>query len=107
MIIILNNIYKNHKAPIFVTVGTGGAHDMVLSSLKDFAAEGFDGTFGILNNELKPDQKTLTSTFIENGKKMKVLDELKIIKNKTWIMTNFSYNFFSCNIIYFLHVYLI
>ena len=36
------NIYKNPKGPIFVTVGTGGAHDMTLSSLDDFAAEGVD-----------------------------------------------------------------
>jgi hypothetical protein len=35
-----NNMYKNPKGPIFVTVGIGGAHDMILSSLDDFAAEG-------------------------------------------------------------------
>jgi hypothetical protein len=63
------NTYKNSKGPIFVTVGTGGAHDMLLSSLKDYSAEGIDGTFGILDIILEDDQKTLTGTFIENGKK--------------------------------------
>ena len=74
------NIYKNPKGPVFVTVGTGGAHDMTLSSLDDFAAKGIDGKFGILNIALESDQKTLTGTFIENGKKQKVMDEFKIIK---------------------------
>ncbi|MGI0001335.1 MAG: hypothetical protein ACRD6Q_08905, partial [Nitrososphaeraceae archaeon] len=79
-----NNIFKNPKGPIFVIVGTGGAHDMTLSSLDDFAAKGIEGKFGILDIVLEPDQKTLTGTFIENGKKKKVLDEFKIIKdNKT------------------------
>ena len=76
------NIYKNPKGPIFVTVGTGGAHDMTLSSLDDFAAEGVDGKFGILDITLEPDQKTLTGTFIDNGKKKKVMDEFKIVKDK-------------------------
>jgi hypothetical protein len=75
-----NNMYKNPKGPIFVTVGTGGAHEMILSSLDDFAAKGIDGTFGILDIALESDQKTLTGTFIENGKKKKVMDEFKIIK---------------------------
>ena len=74
------NIYKNPKAPIFVTAGTGGAHEMTLSSLDDFAAKGIDGTFGILDIALEPDQKTLTGTFIENGKKKEVMDEFKIVK---------------------------
>ena len=77
------NIYKNPKGTVFVTVGTGGAHDMVLSSLEDFSAEGIDGTFGILNIALESDQKTLTGTFIENGKKKEVMDEFKIVKDKT------------------------
>jgi len=76
------NIYKNPKGPVFVTVGTGGAHDMTLSSLDDFAAKGIDGKFGILNIALESDQKTLTGTFIENGKKQKVMDEFKIIKDQ-------------------------
>jgi hypothetical protein len=46
---------------------------MLLSSLGDFAAEGIDGNFGILDNSLESDQKTLTGTFIENGKKKKKL----------------------------------
>lgn len=74
------NIYKNPKGTVFVTVGTAGAHDMVLSPLKDFSAEGVDSKFGILDITLEPDQKTLTGTFIENGKKKKVLDEFKIVK---------------------------
>jgi hypothetical protein len=76
-----NNIYKNSKGPIFVTVGTGGAHEMTLSSLDDFAAEGIDGTFGLLDISLESDHKTLTGKFIENGKKKKVMDEFKIIKD--------------------------
>ncbi len=76
------NIYKNQKGTVFVTVGTGGAHEMSLSSLKDFSAEGVDGKFGILNIVLESDQKTLTGTFIENGKKKEVMDEFKIIKDK-------------------------
>ena len=55
---------------------------MTLSSLGDFTAKGIDGTFGILDIALEPDQKTLTRTFIENGKKKEVMDEFKIIKDK-------------------------
>ncbi len=75
------NIYKNPKGTVFVTVGTGGAHDMTLSSKEDFSAEGIDGEFGILNIALENDQKTLTGTFIENGKKKEVKDEFKIVKD--------------------------
>ena len=50
------SIYKNPKGTIFLTVGTGGAHDMSLSSLKDFSAEGFAGEFGILNIQIESDQ---------------------------------------------------
>jgi calcineurin-like phosphoesterase family protein len=74
------NIYKNPKGPIFVTVGTGGAHDMILSSLEDYSAKGIDGTFGILDIALENDGKTLTGTFIENGKKKEIMDEFKIVK---------------------------
>ena len=57
---------------------------MILSSLDDYAAKGVEGKFGILDIELEGDQKTLKASFIENGKKKKVLDEFKIIKdNKT------------------------
>ena len=76
-----NNIYKNPKGTIFVTVGTGGAHDMKLESLEDFSANGFYGKFGILNLELENDENTLSGKFIENGKELKVLDEFKIIKD--------------------------
>jgi hypothetical protein len=77
------NIYENSNGTVFLTVGTGGAHDMVLSSLEDFSAEGIDGTFGILDIALQADQKTLTGTFLENGKKKEVMDEFKIIMDKT------------------------
>jgi hypothetical protein len=76
------NIYKNPKGTIFLTVGTGGAHDMQLSSLKDFSAEGFAGEFGIANIEIENDQTPLSGEFIKNGKKQKILDEFKIIKDK-------------------------
>ncbi|MDW3605215.1 MAG: metallophosphoesterase [Nitrososphaeraceae archaeon] len=75
------NIYKNPKGTIFLTVGTGGAHDMQLSSLKDFSAEGVAGEFGILNIQIESDQTPLIGQFIENGKKQKIADEFKIIKN--------------------------
>ena len=76
-----NNIFMNPKGTIFVTVGTGGAHDMTLSSLDDYSAKGLDGDFGVLDLVLEDDQKTLKGSFIENGKKKKVLDEFKIIKD--------------------------
>ena len=75
------SIYKNPKGTIFLTVGTGGAHDMQLSSLKDFSAEGIAGEFGILNIQIESDQTPLIGQFIENGKKQKIADEFKIIKN--------------------------
>jgi hypothetical protein len=74
------NIYKNPNGTIFLTVGTGGAHDMQLSSLKDFSAEGIAGDFGILNIEIDNDQTPLSGEFIKNGKKQKILDEFQIIK---------------------------
>jgi hypothetical protein len=77
------NLYESPKGTVFVTVGTGGSHDMILSSLEDFSEEGIDGTFGILDIALQADQKTLTGTFIENGKKKEVMDEFNIVKNKT------------------------
>lgn len=74
------NTYKNPKGPIFATAGTGGAHDMILSSLEDYSAQGIDSTFGILDITLENDQKTLTGKYIENGKKKEVMDEFKIVK---------------------------
>ena len=56
---------------------------MILYSLEDYSAEGIDGTFGILDIILESDQKTLTGTFIENGKKKEIMDEFKIVKDKT------------------------
>jgi hypothetical protein len=76
------NIYKNPKGTIFLTVGTGGAHDMQLSSLKDFSAEGIAGEFGLVNIEIENDQTPLSGEFIKNGKKQKILDEFQIIKDK-------------------------
>ncbi|HKO40247.1 MAG TPA: metallophosphoesterase, partial [Nitrososphaeraceae archaeon] len=75
------NLYKNPKGTIFLTVGTGGAHDMQLSSLKDFSVQGIAGEFGILNIQIESDQTPLIGQFIENGKKHKIADEFKIIKN--------------------------
>jgi calcineurin-like phosphoesterase family protein len=75
------NLYKNPNGTIFLTVGTGGAHDMQLSSLKDFSVEGIAGEFGILNIQIENDQTPLIGQFIENGKKQKIADEFKIIKN--------------------------
>ena len=64
-----------------MTLGTRGAHDMQLSSLKDFSAEGTAGDFGIVNIEIENDQASLSEEFIKNGKKQEILDEFKIIKN--------------------------
>ena len=75
-----SNTYKNPEGTVFVTVGTGGAHDMLLSSLEDYSAQGIDGKFGILDVRLESDQETLTGTFIENGKKKKILDQFHIKK---------------------------
>ena len=75
------SIYKNPKGTIFLTVGTGGAHDMQLSSLKDFSVEGIAGKFGILDIQIESDQTPLIGKFIENGKKQKIADEFKIIKD--------------------------
>ena len=76
------NLYKNPKGTIFLTVGTGGAHDMQLSSLKDFSAQGIAGDFGIVNIEIENDQTPLSGEFIKNGKKQEILDEFKIIKDQ-------------------------
>jgi hypothetical protein len=47
---------------------------------EDYYLVGIDGTFGILDIALENDRKTLTGTFIENGKKKEIMDEFKIIK---------------------------
>ena len=80
-----STIYKNSKGTIFITIGTGGAKGMTFSSsssIEEFTAEAIDGKYGILDIALHTDQNTLTGTFIENGKKKKVMDEFKIIKDK-------------------------
>jgi hypothetical protein len=74
------NTYNNPEGTVFVTVGTGGAHDMILSSLEDYSAQGIDGKFGILDVRLESDQETLTGTFVENGKKKAIMDEFHIKK---------------------------
>jgi hypothetical protein len=43
---------------------------------------GFAGEFGIANIEIENDQTPLSGEFIQNGKKQKILDEFKIIKDK-------------------------
>ena len=56
---------------------------MTLTSTEGFSAEAIDGKFGILDIALENDGKTLTGTFIENGKKKKIMDEFRIVKDKT------------------------
>ena len=82
------NTYANPNGTIFVTVGTGGAHDMELSSLDDFSAAGLDGDFGILDIMIENSSndnnntKVLTGKFIENedDDEFKTLDEFNITK---------------------------
>ena len=78
------DIYKNSKGTIFVTIGTAGAQHMTLSSIEDFSAEAIDGKFGILDIALENDGKTLTGAFIENGRKKEIMDEFKVVKDKTY-----------------------
>ena len=54
---------------------------MQLSSLNEYSAQGIAGEFGILNIEIENDQTPLSGEFIENGKKQKISDEFKIIKD--------------------------
>jgi hypothetical protein len=95
------NTYNNPNGTIFVTVGTGGAHDMELSSLDSFSAVGLDGDFGILDINVEnssssnKSNKTIVSSndvnntkvlkgrFIENedDDEFKTLDEFNITKN--------------------------
>ena len=52
------------KDQFFAIVGTGGAHDMTLSSLDDYrSSKGIEGKFGILDIELEGDQKPLKASF--------------------------------------------
>ena len=89
------NEYINPNGTIFLIAGTGGAHDMELSSLEDFSAAGVDGKFGILNinvnnnnnNNTNDDTNhisTVIGSFIENesGDEFEILDEFKITKTR-------------------------
>ncbi len=71
------NIYKNPKGTIFLTVGTGGAHDMSLSSLKDFSAKGIAGDFGIANIEIESDQTPLLENLLRMERNKKFWMNLK------------------------------
>jgi len=79
------NIYYDPEGTIFITAGTGGAHDMQLSESKPFSAIGIDHEFGILNIKVEKDMEKrniLTGTFRENENDQGVLDWFQIIKNK-------------------------
>ncbi|HEX7258525.1 MAG TPA: hypothetical protein VF242_10740 [Nitrososphaeraceae archaeon] len=77
------NIYHNPNGTIFITVETGGAHDMNLSNGESFSAIGIDGDFGILDITVDNNYdglKILKDSFIENGKDKDILDEFRIIR---------------------------
>lgn len=75
------NYYENPEGTIFITAGTGGAHDMDLSSPKYYSANGIDGEFGILNISVENNGNVLRGSFIGNDKN-EIFDEFEIIKNK-------------------------
>ena len=75
-------IYNNPEGTIFITAGTGGAHDMQLSKSKSFSAIGIDRKFGILNIAIENNGTSLTGTFIENENDNDILDKFTIIKSK-------------------------
>jgi len=75
------NYYKNPEGTIFITAGTGGAHDMELASPKYFSANGIDGEFGILNISVENNGNVLRGYFIGNDGN-EIFDEFEIIKNK-------------------------
>ena len=74
--------YKNPKGTIFVTAGTGGAHDMKISEQKEFSAFGLDGEFGIVNISVENNGNILKSSFIENNGDEDVYDQFQIVKEK-------------------------
>jgi len=79
------NIYHDPEGTIFITAGTGGAHDMQLSESKPFSAIGIDHEFGILNIKVEKDMEKrniLIGTFRENENDQGVLDWFQILKNK-------------------------
>jgi Calcineurin-like phosphoesterase len=81
------NLYENPTGTIFITVGTGGAHEMELANNKDFSAAGIDNEFGILNINVENDNndsnlRILTGNFIQNedDEEYNILDQFKITK---------------------------
>ena len=79
------NTYHDPEGTIFITAGTGGAHDMQLSTREPFSAIGIDHEFGIINIKVEKDIEKgniLTGTFRENENDQDVLDWFQIIKNK-------------------------
>jgi len=74
--------YKNPRGTVFVTAGTGGAHDMKISKLKEFSAFGLDGEFGIVNISIENDGTVLKSSFIQNNGDEDVYDQFQIVKER-------------------------
>ena len=87
------NTYENPTGTIFITVGTGGAHEMELTNNKDFSAAGIDSEFGILNINVENNNndnsidnnnniRILTGSFIQNedDEEYNILDQFKITK---------------------------
>ena len=89
-----SNLYENPTGTIFITVGTGGAHEMKLADNKDyFSAIGIESEFGILNINVENDNgsndddnniRILTGSFIQNedDEEYNILDQFKISKDK-------------------------
>lgn len=77
-----SNYYQNPEGTIFITAGTGGAHDMDLASPKYYSANGIDGEFGILNISVENNGNVLRGYFIGNDGN-EIFDEFEIIKNKS------------------------
>jgi hypothetical protein len=67
---------------MFITAGTGGAHDMKLSSQKYYSANGIDGEFGILNISVGNNGTELKGSFIGNDGN-KIYDQFEIIKDRS------------------------
>jgi calcineurin-like phosphoesterase family protein len=77
-----NNLYKNPQGTIFITAGTGGAHDMELSKKESYSAMGIDGEFGIVNISVEDNGKALIGSFVknENEDNFEILDQFTIVK---------------------------
>lgn len=76
-----HNHYENPPGTIFITAGTGGAHDMKLSSQKYYSANGVDGEFGILNIDVENNGTSLRGSFIGNDEN-RLFDQFEIVKSK-------------------------